>query len=562
MINRPSFGRSTREIVQLPQRLEALDLAATLADGRLDPSAVETARKVVHKADARLRHGTTHTLVALLGATGSGKSSMANAIAGSDVATTGVRRPTTSSTLGLVWGDDDASKLLDWLSVGNRHLVRFSGTTHADEEPGSLVESSPEATRRVTDALAGLVLLDVPDHDSVAVSHRLEMERIAEHADLLLWVTDPEKYADEAMHHYLRTLARHDAVTLMVLNKADRLTEAELHACTADLERLLRNDGIDEPVVFAVSAVTGHGVAEVLARLADTVATQRAMTERLSADVASAADTLARQVPPPPPPTIADATVRRLAVDLAGASGVDVVAEASAASYRMTAAQRTGWPATRWVRRLRPDPLRRLHLGTGAKGRSSLPTPSGAQTARATAAIREVAEASSTGLDEPWPTLLRDAAMPRSSDLHDRLDLAVADAVRDAEFASPRWWGALGFVQVALAIAALVGGVWLTALAANNWLRLPEFGTPTWRGIPLPTGLLIVGLASGWILAILARRLAQIGGQRRARAVRLQAARAVEGVADDLIVAPLRAELDVLDRLQQSLARAGAEGHR
>ncbi len=549
MIKLPSFGRSKDDLAELPDRLEALSEAATLAEGRLDPVTVETARKIVHKADARLRHGTTHTLVALLGATGSGKSSMANAIAGSDVATTGVRRPTTSSTLGLVWGDEDASKLLDWLSVSNRHLVRFA----APNDSGGGQRSGTD-----NDALAGLVLLDVPDHDSVAVAHRLEMERIAEHVDLLLWVTDPEKYADEAMHHYLRALSRHDAVTLMILNKADRLTAAELDACTADLERLLRSDGIKAPLVFAVSAVTGEGVAEVLRQLANTVAAKRAMTERLAADVALAADALAHQVPPPPPPTIGDDAVRRLAVDLANASGVEVVADASAASYRKDAAQRTGWPLTRWVRRLRPDPLRRLHLDSTTRGRSSLPAPSGAQTARAMAAIREVAETASTGFDEPWPTLLRDAATPRSQELHDRLDVAVGDAVRNAEFASPRWWGAFGLVQFALALAALVGGVWLTALAANNWLQLPEFATPAWRGIPLPTGLLIAGLAGGWVLALLARKLASIGGRRRASAVRVRAAASVQEVADDLVVAPLRAELEVVGRLQETLSRSGS----
>ncbi|MEZ5225604.1 MAG: hypothetical protein R2710_02735 [Acidimicrobiales bacterium] len=77
---------------------------------------------------------------------------------------------------------------------------------------------------------------------------------------------------------------------------------AELHACTADLERLLHNDGIAKPSVFPVSATTGQGVDAVLDRLADTVAAQRAMVERLSADVATAADTLAEQVPPPPHP--------------------------------------------------------------------------------------------------------------------------------------------------------------------------------------------------------------------------------------------------------------------
>jgi len=157
----------------LPGRLHHLERAIELADGRLDPEVIGYASHVLSKASDRLRFGTHHSVVALLGATGSGKSSMTNAIVGVDVATTGVRRPTTSSTLACTWGQEDPGRLLDWLEIKNRHQVSDS-----------------------SNALDGLVLLDVPDHDSIRVEHRLEMERIAEHADLLLFVTDPEKYAD------------------------------------------------------------------------------------------------------------------------------------------------------------------------------------------------------------------------------------------------------------------------------------------------------------------------------------------------------------------------------
>ena len=64
-----------------------------------------------------------HTVVALAGATGSGKSSLFNALVGADVATIGARRPTTSLPTAAIWGDADASELLDWLAVDTRHVV-------------------------------------------------------------------------------------------------------------------------------------------------------------------------------------------------------------------------------------------------------------------------------------------------------------------------------------------------------------------------------------------------------------------------------------------------------
>ena len=44
-------------------------------------------------------------------------------------------------------------------------------------------------------------------------------------ADLMIWVLDPQKYADAAVHRrYLVPLAGHSEVIAVVLNQADRLT--------------------------------------------------------------------------------------------------------------------------------------------------------------------------------------------------------------------------------------------------------------------------------------------------------------------------------------------------
>ena len=60
-----------------------------------------------------------------------------------------------------------------------------------------------------SDGLQGLVLLDLPDFDSVETAHRLEVDRIVELADALLWVVEPQKYADAALHdRYLRPRGR------------------------------------------------------------------------------------------------------------------------------------------------------------------------------------------------------------------------------------------------------------------------------------------------------------------------------------------------------------------
>ncbi len=535
------IGRRRSTTTSLPERLDALRSAVDLAGGRLDGDAVAFGQNVVAKADERLRHGTTHTLVALLGATGAGKSSLTNALVGSDVATTGVRRPTTSTTMACVWGGDDmltsSGPLLDWLEIERRHLVP-------------------------SDDLGGLVVLDVPDHDSVEVGHRLEMERIAEHCDLMVWVTDPEKYADAALHRYLSSLAGHDAVTILVLNKTDRLDPAARQACEADLARLAEADGITDPVVMSLSATTGDGVDRLRDRLATAVRDTEAMAARLQADVAVAASELARSNGTGPT-TRSDSIDRRaadrLAADLVDATGIDKVTEAVAAGTRRDAAAVMGWPYTRWVRRFRPHPLGRLHLGTGSSGRSSLPEASAAQSLRVDGAIRTFVDGVSADLDEPWPQLLRDAGTPPHDVLTDRLDRAVSDGVRSHAGRTPRWWSLVGAIQVLLAVATAVGFIWLTVLFALEWFQIPDPPTPEWRGWPIPTLLFGAGAAGGLIVAVIARRVAGLSARRAARKTKAAAIENVGRVADDLVVEPVRRELADRDTLAELLDRAGAD---
>ena len=85
--------------------------------------------------------------------------------------------------------------------------------------------SSPAARRRAAaPELSGLVLLDLPDHDSTEVSHRAEVDRLVRLVDAFVWVLDPQKYADAVLHdEYLRPLAAHRDVMVVALNQSDRL---------------------------------------------------------------------------------------------------------------------------------------------------------------------------------------------------------------------------------------------------------------------------------------------------------------------------------------------------
>ena len=134
----PTLLESARKLVtrgsDLGTRIEALEVATRAARGRLDDGLVTEAEEFSERAAARLRLSADHTVVAIAGATGSGKSSTFNALTGLELSAVGVRRPTTSWATACVWGSEGAAELLDWLGIPPRHQTTRDSMldTHLD----------------------------------------------------------------------------------------------------------------------------------------------------------------------------------------------------------------------------------------------------------------------------------------------------------------------------------------------------------------------------------------------------------------------------------------------
>lgn len=518
----------------LPERLDALAAAADEAEGRLPTDLVERARTVVTRAGYRRRLSGAHTVVALAGATGSGKSSIFNAVTALDLARVGVRRPTTSEPLACIWGTQGVESLLDWLGIPRRHQV-----------PKESLLDSGEA-----DALDGLVLLDLPDHDSTDRSHRKQVDRLVEKVDLFVWVLDPQKYADAVLHdRYLKPLSSHSAVTVVVLNQIDRLTPEDVKACLDDLERLLAEDGLGKVPIVPMSAVTGEGIDDFMELVRSAVAQRRASDDRVAADISDAASDLLDATGRGEPAGIEEADRDRLIAALAGAAGVEAVAQAVGSSYRRRARAATGWPLTRWLAKLRPDPLRRLRVSKADVDpkllRTSLPKPTPVQRARADSAIRALGDAAATKGPAPWVTAIRAAASASADRLPDELDQAVARTDLGVE-RRPYWWLLVGAVQWLLLAAMLAGAGWLLVLAVIGWLQLPEVPTPSVGIVPVPTLLLIGGAVLGFAVGLITRVAARTGGLRRTIMVRRKLRDAVAQTADEIVIEPVRAEVQRL----------------
>ncbi len=533
----------------VPSRIDGLRSAVEAARGRLDDGLVDDAAAVAERATARLGLSGDHTVVALAGATGSGKSSTFNALTGLELAAVGVRRPTTSTTMACAWGADGAGELMDWVGVPQRHQV----------SRGSQLDGG-KADRE----LEGLVLLDLPDHDSTEVAHHLEVDRLVRLADLIVWVLDPQKYADAALHErYLAPLASHQEIMLVALNHIDEVAAVHRGPMVADLRRLLVADGLPDVPVIACSAQHGDGIVDLRRAVAERVAAKKTASRRLMADVRSSAERLSQVNGEAKPGSLDKDRRDELVGALADAAGVPTVVRAVRTSTQRRAAAATGWPLTSWLAKLKPDPLRRLHLDLGSSGkeltgraRTSIPESTPVQRARVDTAVRAVCDQVAGHLATPWATSVRRASVSRSQDLNDALDKAVA-GVDLGVSGTPLWWRLVQVVQWLVMLAALTGLVWLGVLAVLGYLQLPAAEPPRHSGLPLPTGLLLGGVATGILLGLVCRVLVGWSARAKARSVDRRLRAAIAEVTDDLVVAPIEEELLAYRRVREGLATAG-----
>lgn len=318
----------------LRSRLDALRELVRLSRSRLDGRALAEAGRVLDEAAARDRYSHGHTVVALAGSTGSGKSTLFNALVGAPLAEAGIQRPTTSAPLACSW-TDYADGLLDRLGIppADRH----------------------RPARPYDPVLAGLVLLDLPDHDSVSVGHRARVDRLLGLVDAVVWVVDPEKYADAVLHErYLRPLAGHAEVTVIALNQIDRLPGDAADQVLDDLRRLLDEDGLalgehGEPgaTVLALSALTGEGVGELRETLGH-FATECAAAElRLTADVDGATARLRPSYMAEGRTGLSERACEDFEDRLADAAGAVALGQAAERAWLREAARACGTPWSR-----------------------------------------------------------------------------------------------------------------------------------------------------------------------------------------------------------------------
>ncbi|WIM71322.1 50S ribosome-binding GTPase [Corynebacterium suedekumii] len=174
------------------------------------------------------------------GSTGSGKSTLVNAIVGQQVTTSGVIRPTTRQPV-LVANPADSA----WFNSTRvlPGLAREQGEAGANPSATSLRTVASGAVS------PGLALLDAPDFDSIDDRNRALASQLLAAADLWVFVTTPARYADQMVWNFLNDAAGRDIEVIVVLNRVD---EDALATVPDDLRRMMAEAGLGEATLYTV----------------------------------------------------------------------------------------------------------------------------------------------------------------------------------------------------------------------------------------------------------------------------------------------------------------------
>jgi hypothetical protein len=553
----------------LSDRLTALSGLIQIASARTGAAGfsedlLQSAGELVNRAGERLRMSDGHTVVALAGGTGGGKSSLFNYLAGADFSTVGVTRPVTRDPHACVWGGAGSGPLLEWLGVPRR----YRNTWGSELDDGET-------------SLNGLILLDLPDHDSVFGEASDQVNKLIGMADLMVWVLDPQKYADASVHqHYLVPLAGHSEVIAVVLNQADLLAPGDVEECAGDLRRLLDSEGLHNASLVVTSAVTGAGMDGLRNLLTQAVHERRASAARISADL----DGIAAEFAPyaeqangaplgprrlgaapgarggeaaeagPAPGRVPAGVVAQLVDAFSRAAGVSAVADALQSARELRALDYVGWPIAWLVERLTGrDPTRKTRLGRlWAEVKSMASGPSDAQQPEIDHALTTLADEIGPPLPKPWSQTTRVAVRSRADQIPAALGTAMTESLPDENKIASSW-RLIGGLQGLLLGGVAVSVAWILALlifgvfgAGSNVPRLfSDASLLPWIFVLLGSFLLL-----GWLTAVGSRNVVRAAAEQESERVQETMRARIGNVAREMVITPLEQELAEYERFR------------
>lgn len=522
--------------MNLAHCLEGLGEAIAAADALgIDTTAAAAVRGL---ANERLRFPGDSYVLALVGGTGVGKSSLLNALAGTEVSPASPRRPTTSAAVAWIPSEKRAelSEVMAWLAV-----------TEVREHPGERLEN--------------VAVLDLPDVDSLAADHRAKVDALLPRIDAVAWIVDPEKYSDDVAHSaYLRTWGPRIARQIVVLNRADLLSAADVGRVRDDLRARLRADSLgDLPIAMTRARDGAAGIAELRAWLDAGVEGKRILTSRVAASARDAGQELARRAGVSggdAGPLVDPARRERAMNDVARAALaiIDIrgLERHAIAATRLSARGRGAGPfgvltsaIYRLIGRARvaADPaghLRRWHT------RGSL--------APATEPLRELLQSALPSVPADLRAKVAALSAPAALEkrLSDTIDRTVSTEAAAFRVPSSALWSVIGAGQLIVTALLIFSALWFVSLFVLDRPTTGSFDVPILGAVPSPVVFLAAVLLVGYLLASALSVHAGWLGRRWARRVANLITKDVNARVRDALLRPL----DELDAARAQLARA------
>ncbi len=263
-LDRLDAVRAALSEVALPLPLEGAREAADAASGAV--------RQIDDYIRPRLTDLDAPLLAVVGGSTGAGKSTIVNALVGSPVTRAGVIRPTTRQPILLHSPADAGWFTSDRILPG---LARVRGRIASVDESASTAGDAPDASRIGELMLLAdesvppyVALIDAPDIDSIADENRALANQLLAAADLWIFVTTANRYADAVPWKLLDDAASRAITVGVVLNRVPQGAADEIRE---DLGRMLAERGLETAPVFTVAeqSLDGRGMlpAEAIAEV-------------------------------------------------------------------------------------------------------------------------------------------------------------------------------------------------------------------------------------------------------------------------------------------------------
>lgn len=281
------------ETQMLADKLDQLKEVLILCENRIDTDYIY---QLISRASERLDLHRDFVTVAVMGATGSGKSSLVNALVGQEAVRTGILRPTTTIPIAVIGESTDSHyPLLSALGI----TAQISVT-----EP----------------SCRNLIFIDMPDTDSIFLGNQGEVNRLLGFVDLMIWVVDPQKYADRLLHEkYLRHLKNYASVMTVVLNRIDEVEAEDRPRLLSHIKEVLALDGLRRVPVLAASAKSLE-VTQVRNWISDN--REAAVANRVSGDIRQAAVQLRKLLGKYRPEPVTEEDIKILSQELLEAFGI------------------------------------------------------------------------------------------------------------------------------------------------------------------------------------------------------------------------------------------------